>query len=92
MTEAITLLRIGSSHPRGVWDALATVVVFASTAGVIAHLVRNAVAELRDRERALHEARNRAELKHELLSTHRAQSEVVTVHGDSVGQPSAIGV
>jgi signal transduction histidine kinase len=37
--------------------------------GAIAYLVTHAVAELRDRERALEDARDRAQLEYELLST-----------------------
>jgi signal transduction histidine kinase len=69
ITEAVPVLRIGSWHPHGIWDPLASVVAFASTVGAIAYLVTNAVAELRDRERALQEARDRAELEYELLSS-----------------------
>jgi signal transduction histidine kinase len=68
LTEAVPVLRIGAWHPHGIWDPLASVVAFASTVGAIAYLVTNAVAELRDRERALQEARDRAELEYELLS------------------------
>jgi C4-dicarboxylate-specific signal transduction histidine kinase len=44
------------------------VVAFVSSVGAVAYLVTHAVGELRDRERALEEARNRAELEYELLS------------------------
>jgi signal transduction histidine kinase/PAS domain-containing protein len=69
LTEVIPVLRIGHWHPRGFWDPFASVVAFVSTVGAIAYLVTHAVAELRDRERALEEARDRAELEYELLST-----------------------
>ena len=68
LTEAVPVLRIGALAPAGVWDPLASVVAFVSTVGAIAYLVTHAVAELRDRERALQEARDRAELEYELLS------------------------
>lgn len=69
LTEAVPGLRIGQWHPRGFWDPVASIVAFVSTVGAIAYLVTHAVAELRDRERALEDARDRAELEYELLST-----------------------
>jgi C4-dicarboxylate-specific signal transduction histidine kinase len=44
------------------------VAAFVSTVGGIAYLVTHALRELRDRERALEDARDRAELEYELLS------------------------
>jgi signal transduction histidine kinase len=69
LTEIVPGLRIGAWHPRGLWDPFASIAAFVSTVGAIAYLVTHAVAELRDRERALEDARNRAELEYELLST-----------------------
>jgi signal transduction histidine kinase/PAS domain-containing protein len=69
LTEVVPGLRIGQWHPHGFWDPFASVVAFVSTVGAIAYLVTHAVAELRDRERALEDARDRAELEYELLST-----------------------
>ncbi len=69
LTELVPGLRIGYWHPQGLWGPLANVVAFASTVGAVAYLVTHAVAELRDRERALEDARDRAELEYELLST-----------------------
>ena len=68
LTELVPALRIGQWHPSGLWAPLAQVAAFVSTVGAVAYLVTHAVAELRDRERALEEARNRAELEYELLS------------------------
>jgi signal transduction histidine kinase len=69
LTEIVPGLRIGEWHPRGAWDPISSTAAFVSTVGAIAYLVTHAVAELRDRERALEDARNRAELEYELLST-----------------------
>jgi signal transduction histidine kinase len=69
LTELVPALRIGHWHPSGQWAPLAQVAAFVSTVGAVAYLVTHAVAELRDRERALEEARNRAEFEYELLST-----------------------
>lgn len=68
-TELIPGLQIAHWHPQGMWGPLSTVVAFVSTLGAVAYLVNNAAAELRDRERALEVARDRAELEYELLST-----------------------
>lgn len=68
-TELVPALRIARWHPEGMWGPLATVVAFVSTLGAVAYLVNHAAAELRDRERALEQARDRAELEYELLST-----------------------
>jgi signal transduction histidine kinase len=68
VTEQFAPLRIGAWHPRGAWDPFASVVAFVATVGGIAYLVTHALRELRDRERALENARYRAELEYELLS------------------------
>jgi signal transduction histidine kinase/PAS domain-containing protein len=69
LTELVPAMRIGQWHPQGIWAPLAQVAAFVSTVGAVAYLVTHAVAELRDRERALEDARNRAEFEYELLST-----------------------
>jgi signal transduction histidine kinase len=68
VTELVPALRIGEWRAKGFWDSFAQVFAFASSVGAVAYLVTNSVAELRDRERALEEARDRAELEYELLS------------------------
>jgi C4-dicarboxylate-specific signal transduction histidine kinase len=68
-TELVPALRIARWHPEGAWGPLSTVAAFVSTLGAVAYLVNHATAELRDRERALEQARDRAELEYELLST-----------------------
>jgi len=68
VTELVPALRIGEWRAQGFWDSFAQVFAFASSVGAVAYLVTNSVAELRDRERALEEARDRAELEYELLS------------------------
>jgi signal transduction histidine kinase len=68
VTQVVPALAIGAWHPRPPWGTFADVFAFATTVGAVAYLVTHAVAELRDRERALERARNRAELEYELLS------------------------
>jgi signal transduction histidine kinase len=68
VTELVPALRIGEWRPEPFWNSFAQVVAFVSSVGAVAYLVTNSVAELRDRERALEEARDRAELEYELLS------------------------
>ncbi|MFI5308972.1 MAG: sensor histidine kinase, partial [Polyangiales bacterium] len=68
LTDMVPALRIAEWHPQGFWSAFASIFAFVSTVGAMAYLVTHAVAELRDRERALQDARDRAELEYELLS------------------------
>src|SRR5262245_58120991 len=68
VTELVPALRIGEWRPQGFWAQISPVVAFVSSVGAVAYLVTHAVGELRDRERALEEARNRAELEYEVLS------------------------
>jgi C4-dicarboxylate-specific signal transduction histidine kinase len=68
VTEFVPALRIGEWRPDKFWNQFAQLVAFVSSVGAVAYLVTNSVAELRDRERALEEARDRAELEYELLS------------------------
>lgn len=68
LTEQLPPLRIGRWDPVGAWDQFASVVAFVATVGGMVYLVTHALRELRDRERALEDARDRAELEYELLS------------------------
>lgn len=68
VTELVPGLRIGVWQPAGFWNPVAQVVAFVSCVGAVAYLVTHSVGELRDRERALEEARDRAELEYEVLS------------------------
>lgn len=68
LTEVFPVLAIGAWQPVAPWGPYADVLAFAASVGGVAYLVTHAVAELRDRERALEEARDRAELEYELLS------------------------
>jgi len=68
LTGVVAGLRIGTWDPVGLWEPASRVVAFVFTVGAVAYLVLHAVAELRDRERALQQARDRAELEYELLS------------------------
>jgi signal transduction histidine kinase len=68
LTQLVPALAIGGWHPRGPWGTFAEVFAFVTTVGAVAYLVTHAVAELRDRERALEVERDRAELEYELLS------------------------
>lgn len=61
-------LQIGSWSPVPPWDFVADVTAFVTTAGGIAYIVTHAVRELRDRERALARARDRAAIEYQLLS------------------------
>ena len=68
LTEVFPVLAIGVWQPVAPWGPYADVLAFAASVGGVAYLVTHAVAELRDRERALEEARDHAELEYELLS------------------------
>ena len=61
-------LQIGTWSPAPPWDFVADVTAFVTTAGGIAYIVTHAVRELRDRERALARARDRAAIEYQLLS------------------------
>lgn len=61
-------LQVATWDPVAPWDAVANGVVFVTTLAAVAYLVTHAVEELRDRERALEEARNKARIDYEILS------------------------
>ncbi|MFW6049690.1 MAG: sensor histidine kinase [Myxococcota bacterium] len=67
-TELVPTLRIGVWNPRAPWDLFADVAAFVTTVMAAAYIVTHAVRELRDRERALARARDRAALEYQLLS------------------------
>ena len=68
ITEHVPMLQIGVWDPIWPWDLLAEVAAFVTTVGAVAYLVTHAVRELRVRERALAQARDRASLELEVLS------------------------
>ncbi|MDD9944599.1 MAG: ATP-binding protein [Myxococcales bacterium] len=68
VVHQMPMLQLGQWQPAGPFAALAEAVAMVSTFFAMAYLVSHAASELRDRERALQEARDRAELEYELLS------------------------
>lgn len=68
VTEHVPMLQIGRWDPVPPWDLIAEVGAFFTTVGAVAYLVTHAVRELRLRERALAQARDRAALELEVLS------------------------
>lgn len=90
MTERVDALRIGEWNPVPPWDFVTNTAAFTTTIVGVAYLVVHAVGELRDRERALQTARDRAELEYQLLSTTLdeldAGLEVLDERGDAVWQ------
>ncbi|MEQ8455456.1 MAG: ATP-binding protein [Sandaracinaceae bacterium] len=68
VTEHVPALQIGRWDPVWPWDLFAEIVAFATTVGSVAYLVNHAVRQLRHRERALAEARERAALELEVLT------------------------
>lgn len=62
------VLQVGLWDPIPPWDTAANGMVFVTTLAAVAYLVTHAVGELRDRERALEDARNKARLDYEILS------------------------
>ncbi len=75
LSSEFDALRIGRWDPVPPWDFVAEAVAFVSTVGTVAYLVTHAVSELRDRERALKQARDNAALEYELLSNTLDQLE-----------------
>lgn len=67
-TELVPALRLGTWDPVAPWDLYADVAAFVTTVLAAAYIVTHAVQELRDRERALARARDRAALEYQLLS------------------------
>lgn len=90
MTERVEALHIGEWNPVPPWDFVTNTAAFATTVVGVAYLVVHAVGELRDRERALQTARDRAELDYQLLSTTLdeldAGLEVLDERGNAVWQ------
>jgi signal transduction histidine kinase len=68
-TEWVPVLKIGSWDPAPPWDTIGDVAAFTTTVGAAAYVVRHAVRELRDRERALARSRDQAELEYQVIST-----------------------
>ena len=68
LTELEPMLKIGSWEPSTPWGTIADVVAFTTTLGSATYVVLHAVKELRDRERALEESRNQAELEYQVIS------------------------
>lgn len=85
LTAEVPALRIGRWQPIEPFDVLAEVFAFASLVSGAAYIVTHAVRELRDRERALAAARDRAALEYQILSNTLdeldAGLEVVDVDG-----------
>lgn len=68
LTHAFPSLRIATWNPTPPFDTVTEVVAFVLTVAGAAYIVTHAVNELRDRERALALARDRAALEYQLLS------------------------
>ncbi|MCA9531522.1 MAG: hypothetical protein KC543_15440 [Myxococcales bacterium] len=60
LTDVFPVLAIGAWGPHRPWDVVAEVAAFALTLGSVAYVVNHAASELRDRERELRVARERA--------------------------------
>jgi signal transduction histidine kinase len=67
-TDVVPALQIGVWDPPPPWNLVGNVVAFTTTVGAAAYIVTHAVRELRDREQALAQARDRAALEYQLLS------------------------
>src|SRR5690606_16330803 len=68
VTEHVPALQIGRWDPVWPWDLLAEIAAFTTTIAGVAYLVTHAVNELRAREHALAQARDRAALELQVLS------------------------
>lgn len=68
LSELWPAARIGAWDPGHPWDVLADVAAFVTTVAAAAYIVTHAMRELRDRERALARARDRASLEYQVLS------------------------
>ncbi len=68
LTDLFPAFRIATWDPVPPWDYVADITAFVTTAGGVAYFVTHAVRELRDRERALARARDRAAIEYQLLS------------------------
>jgi signal transduction histidine kinase len=86
--EIYPIFKISEWAVEGSLRPLSDVGAFASTVAGIAYIVTHAAAELRDREEALAQARDRARLEYEVLSTtlHELDAglEIVDAEGDVV--------
>ncbi|MEM7448607.1 MAG: ATP-binding protein [Myxococcota bacterium] len=85
LVEWVPPVQIGIWNPTPPWDALTTGGAFATTVIAVAYLVTHTMRELRDRERELSRAGDRAALEYQLLSNTLdeldAGLEVVDEHG-----------
>ena len=68
LIDWVPALRIGVWNPAPPWDTIGNVVAFTTTVAAAAYVVRHAVRELRDQERALATARDQAELEYQVIS------------------------
>lgn len=68
VVDLFPALQIGAWQPVGHWQTIGEGVALVSTLAVMAYLVSHAATELGDRERALQDARDRAQLEYEMLS------------------------
>ncbi|MGB8330218.1 MAG: ATP-binding protein [Polyangiales bacterium] len=68
LTVWVPALQIGTWDPVPPWDTIGNVAAFVTTVGAAAYVVRHAVRELRDRERALARSRDQAELEYQVIS------------------------
>ncbi len=86
VTRFVPALRIGTWDPVPPWDMLAEVGAFVTMLGTATYIVAHASSELREREKALSRARDRAALEYQLLSNTldqlEAGLEVVDVAGN----------
>ncbi|MEM7434441.1 MAG: ATP-binding protein [Myxococcota bacterium] len=75
LTDWIPALSIGVWAPIPPWDTIANVMAFVITVVAVAYVVLHAVRELRDRERALEQSRDQAELEYQVISNTLDQLE-----------------
>ncbi len=68
LTLAVPALQIGEWDPSPPWDTLAEVGAFVTMLATATYIVAHAARELREREHALSQARDRAALEYQLLS------------------------
>lgn len=69
LTHVVPQMQIGHWQPVGVWGTVAEGIAIISTLLVMAYLVSHAATELTERESALQQARDRATLDYEMLTT-----------------------
>lgn len=68
VVDITPVLQLGDWRPLPPWGPLTNAAAVVSTLFGLAYLVSHAASELREREKAVHEARERAEFEYELLS------------------------